>query len=99
MIAKFTYNNIKNANTGYTSFKLNCIYHFHISLIKSVNSYSQSKSITKLVTKIIKLLTAYWKNPYHAQKLQKYHYDKNIKPRNYIPNNKVWLNSIYIKSK
>lgn len=34
-----------------------------------------------------------------AQKLQKRYYDKNLKPRSYVPGNKIWLNSKNIKIK
>lgn len=33
------------------------------------------------------------------QELQKQYYTKNVKSRSYIPNNKVWLNNKYIKTK
>ena len=38
-------------------------------------------------------------NLYYAQELQKQAYNKGIKPRSYAPNNKIWLNSKYIKTK
>ena len=38
-------------------------------------------------------------NLYHAQELQKRAHNKGVKPRSYAPNNKVWLNSKYIKTK
>ena len=39
------------------------------------------------------------KNFYHAQKLQKQAHNKGVKPRSYAPNEKVWLNNKYIKTK
>ena len=39
------------------------------------------------------------KNFYHAQELQKQAYNKGVKPKNYAPGNKVWLNNKYIKTK
>ena len=39
------------------------------------------------------------KNLYYAQKLQKRANNKGVKPRSYAPNDKVWLNSKYIKIK
>ena len=39
------------------------------------------------------------KNFYHAQELQKRAHNKGVKPRNYAPDKKVWLNSKYIKTK
>ena len=38
-------------------------------------------------------------NLQHAQELQNRYHDKYAKPRNYAPENKVWLNSKYIKTK
>ena len=37
------------------------------------------------------------KNLYHAQELQKCAYDEGVKPKSYISNEKIWLNSKYIK--
>ena len=39
------------------------------------------------------------KNLHHAQKLQKHAHNKVVKPRSYSLNDKVWLNSKYIKTK
>ena len=38
-------------------------------------------------------------NVLHAQELAKRAHDKDVKPRNYAPNDKVWLNGKYIKTK
>ena len=38
-------------------------------------------------------------NLFHAQKLQKRVHDKGVKPQSYAPDEKVWLNSKYIKTK
>ena len=38
-------------------------------------------------------------NLHHAQKLQKWGYNKGDKPRNYTLGNKVWLSSKYLKTK
>ena len=38
-------------------------------------------------------------NLHHAQKLQKRAHNKSVKPRSYVSNDKVWLNSKYIKTK
>ena len=38
-------------------------------------------------------------NLYHAQKLQKWAHNKNVKLRNYVFVDKIWLNSKYIKTK
>ena len=44
-------------------------------------------------------MAVYWKNFQHAQDFQKQAHNKGTKPRSYIPSNKVWLNSKYIKIK
>ena len=36
---------------------------------------------------------------HHTQELQKQAHDKVVKPRRYAPDDKVWLNSKYIKTK
>ena len=44
-------------------------------------------------------MTSCQKNFCHIQKFQKQAYNKNVKPKNYILNNKIWLNNKYIKIK
>ena len=44
-------------------------------------------------------MTVCQENLYHAQKLQKWAHNKGLKSRSYAPNNKVWLNNKYIKTK
>lgn len=44
-------------------------------------------------------MTVYRKNLHHAQKLQKQAHDKAMKSRSYVLNDKVLLNSKYIKPK
>ena len=39
------------------------------------------------------------KNLHHAQKLQKRAHDKGVKPQSYSSDEKIWLNSKYIKTK
>ena len=38
-------------------------------------------------------------NLHHIQEFQKQAHYKGVKPKNYTPGNKVWLNSKYIKTK
>ena len=38
-------------------------------------------------------------NLYHAKELQKQTHNKVVKPQNYAPGEKVWLNSKYLKTK
>ena len=44
-------------------------------------------------------MTAYWENLHHTQKFQKQAHNKNIKPKSYSLDNKVWLNKKYIRTK
>ena len=44
-------------------------------------------------------MTVCRKNLHHGQKFQKQAHNKGVKPRSYGPNDKVWLNSKYIKTK
>ena len=38
-------------------------------------------------------------NLQHTQEFQKHYHDKHTKPKSYVPGDKVWLNSKYIKTK
>ena len=98
-MAEFVYNNAKNASTGHTPFKLNCRYHPCISFEKDINPCSQSKTADKLLAELRELMTVCWENFYHAQMLQKQAHDKSVKPKSYTPDDKVLLNSKYIKTK
>ena len=98
-IAEFTYNNVKNASTGHTFIELNCGFHPSISYKKDVNLHSQSKSVNKLANELKELITVYRENLQHIQKLQKRYYNKHVRLKSYVPGEKVWLNSKYIKIK
>ena len=98
-IAELAYNNAKNASTGYIPFKLNCSYHLWILYKKKVDSRSKSKSVDKLSAELRKLMIVCQENLHHAQELQKRAHDKGVKPKNYAPGDKFWLNSKYIKTK
>ena len=98
-IAKFAYNNAKNASTSHTPFELNCGYHPRILYEKEVDPHSKSKSVDKLSAELGKLIFVCQENLYHAQKLQKRGHNKDVKPRSYASNDKIWLNSKYIKTK
>ena len=98
-MAKFAYNNVKNARTGNMPFKLHCGYYPRLSFEDDTNLYFQLKTTNKLLTELQELMTVCQKNLSHAQKLQKRAQDKGLKPKSYIFGNKVWLNSKYIKTK
>ena len=98
-MAEFAYNNAKNASTGYTPFELNCGYHPRISFEEDTNLRSRSKMAKQLSSELRELMTVCWENLYHAQVFQKRVHDKGVKPRSYAPDDKLWLNSKYIKTK
>ena len=56
LMAKFVYNNGKNANTGYMPFELNCNYHLWMLYKKKVDPYSKSKSADKLSAELRELI-------------------------------------------
>ena len=47
-MAKFTYNNAKNASTSYTLFELNGGYHLYVFFEKDANPWLQLKTANKL---------------------------------------------------
>ena len=98
-MAKFTYNNAKNASTGFTPFELNYRYHPWISYKEDFDLRSKSKTVEKLSSKLRELMTVCQQNLHHAQELQKRGHDKEVKPRSYTPREKVWLSSKYFKTK
>ena len=98
-MVEFAYNNTKNASSDHTSFGLNCSYHLRISYKKNVDFCSKFKSADKLLVELKELMIIYRKNFHYTQELQKQAYNKSVKPKNYTPNNKIWLNSKYIKTK
>ncbi len=65
-MAKFAYNNIKNASTGHTPFKLKCGYHPRASYKENINPRSQPKLADKLVTKLRELMAVCRENFQHA---------------------------------
>ena len=98
-MAKFVYNNAKNASTGHTPFELNCGYHPRMLYEEEVDSHSKSKSANKLLAELKELMIVCQENLHHVQELQKRAHNKGIKPRSYAPGDKIWLNSKYIKTK
>ena len=98
-MAEFAYNNAKNSSTGHTPFELNCGYHPRVSFEEDTDPRSRSKSADKLLAELRDLMTICRENLHHAQELQKRAHNKSVKFRSYIPSDKVWLNSKYIKTK
>ena len=99
LMAKFVYNNAKNASSDNMPFKLKYGYHPLMLYKKNADPCSKSKSADKLLTELKKLMIAYRKNLHHAPELQKRAYHKDVKPRSNAPDDNVWLNSKYIKTK
>lgn len=98
-MAEFTYHNPINANIGYTTFELNYLYYPYVFFRKDINPHSQSKIIDKWSAKLREQIIVCLKNFYSVQKLQKQVHTKGIKARNYIFDDKIWLNSKYIRVK
>ena len=98
-MAEFAYNNAKNASTNHMPFEFNCDYYPRMSYEENVDLRSQSKSADKLSAELKELLILCRENLHHVQELQKRGYNKGVKPRSYVPGNKVWLNSKYTKTK
>lgn len=99
LLTEFAYNNAKNANTRYTSFKPNCDYHPCISFEDKVDFHLKSCSVDKLAKELRVLRLICQQNLLHAEKLQKLANDKDIKPRSYVSSKKICLNDKYIQIK
>ena len=99
LIAKFAYNNTKNTSISHTSFKLNYDYYLWMLYKEDIDSRSKSKSTDKLLVKLRKLIIICQENLYHTQEILKRAHNRVVKPWSYIPSNKLWLNSKYIKTK
>ena len=51
-MAKFAYNNAKNASIGHTLFELNCGYHPYVSFEEDTDPRSQSKTADELLAEL-----------------------------------------------
>ena len=98
-MAKFAYNNAKNASISYIPFKLNCGYNPCVSYKEDFDPRLGSRTAKKLSSKLRELMTICQQNLHHAQKLQKRSHNKGVKPQSYAPGMKVWLSSKYLKTK
>ena len=98
-MAKFAYNNAKNASTGFTLFELNCGYHPRVSYKEDLDPRSKSKTAEELSSKLRKLMTVCQQNLHYAQKLQKRGHNKEVKPQSYALGDTVWLSSKHLKTK
>ncbi len=98
-MAEFAYNNTKNASIGHSPFELNCGYYSRVSFKEDVDLCSRFCSANKLAEELRELIEVCCQNLLHAQELQKRTHDSRVKSRSYAPDEKVWLNSKYIKTK
>ncbi len=98
-MAEFAYNKAKNTIISYSSFKLNCWYYFKVFFEDKNDPHLRSCFVNKLVDDLKKLVKIGCQNLLYAQELQKKTYNKIVKSRSYTLNEKVWLNSKYIKIK
>ena len=98
-MAEFAYNNAKNTSTGHTPFELNYGYYPRILYKDNIDLRSKSKLVDNLSAELRKLMIVCRKNLHHAQKLLKRAYNNSVKPGSYAPDDKIWLNSKYIKTK
>ena len=96
---EFAYNNTKNASTGHTRFELNCGYHPRVFYKEDLDPRSKSKTAEELSSELWNVIAVYQQNFYHAQKLQKWAHNKEVKPQSYALGDKVWLNSKHLKTK
>lgn len=55
-MAKFTYNNAKNASIGYIPFELNCSYYDQVLFKENINSHLRSCFANKLADQLKKLI-------------------------------------------
>ena len=70
-----------------------------MSYKEDVDPRFQSKSADELSAELRELMIVCQENLYHTQELQKRAHDKRVKSQSYAPNEKVWLNSKFIKTK
>ena len=68
-MAKFAYNNAKNASTSHTLFEFNYSYYFRILYEKKIDSHSKSQLADELLAELRELMIVCWENLYHAQEL------------------------------
>ena len=70
-----------------------------MSYKEEVDPRSKSKSAGGLLVELRELMIVCQENLHHAQEFPKRAHNKGVKSRSYAFDNKVWLNSKYIKTK
>ena len=69
LMAKFAYNNAKNASTGYTLFELNYSFYPQVFFKDNIDYYSKTRSVDKLVNELRELIDICQQNLLYAQEL------------------------------
>ena len=69
LMAEFAYNNVKNASSGYTLFKLNCGYYPRMLYKKDIDPCSWLKIADKLLAELRELMIVCQKNLQRTQEL------------------------------
>ena len=59
-MTKFIYNYTKNANTGFTPFELNYIFHFKVLFKDKINPWLKSYFVNKLANILEELIKIYY---------------------------------------
>lgn len=67
-MAKFIYNNIKNASISHISFKPNYKYYLYVFYKEDINPCPKSKTKDKFARKLQELIIIYWEHFYYIQK-------------------------------
>ena len=65
-MVEFAYNNVKNASTGHTPFKLNCNYYLRVFFKENVDLCLRSCSANKLAEELKKLIEVCCQNLFYA---------------------------------
>ena len=65
-MAKFAYNNTKNASTDYTFFELNCGYYSYVSYKEDFDPRLKSRTAKKLSSELQELMIACQQNLHYA---------------------------------
>ena len=97
-LAEFAYNNAKSTSIGHTSFELNYGYYPYVLFKDDTNPCSKSYLAEKLGKKLRDWMSICQQNLLYIQELEKQSYNKGVKPQNYMPSKKIWLNRKYIKT-
>ena len=70
-------------------FELNCGYHFQMSYKDDIDSRFKFKSTNNLLAELRKLMIVCKENLHYTQELQKWAYNKGVKPKSYASSDKV----------